>query len=178
MTRAGGPAPRQCHIGTARGFLGPSRLRLLSRVSVDGTGAAELVTGGSAVGQGFATAMAQICAGTIGIDYRRVRVVSGQTDRIQYGIGAHAFPCFGHDGQRDACGGAQSPGQGAGRRGLAAPGDTRRARHSRRCRRASRPARRRLDQPGGARHLASVAEGRAFADRLLVDPSAELGSGR
>ena len=61
-----------------------------ARVTVDGTGAVELVTGGSAVGQGFATAMAQICAGTIGIDYRRVRVVSGQTDRIQYGIGAHA----------------------------------------------------------------------------------------
>jgi carbon-monoxide dehydrogenase large subunit/6-hydroxypseudooxynicotine dehydrogenase subunit gamma len=61
-----------------------------ARVTVDGTGAVELVTGGSAVGQGFATAMAQICAGTIGVDYRRVRVVSGQTDRIQYGIGAHA----------------------------------------------------------------------------------------
>jgi CO/xanthine dehydrogenase Mo-binding subunit len=61
-----------------------------ARVTVDSTGAVELVTGGSAVGQGFATAMAQICAGTIGIDYRRVRVVSGQTDRIQYGIGAHA----------------------------------------------------------------------------------------
>jgi carbon-monoxide dehydrogenase large subunit/6-hydroxypseudooxynicotine dehydrogenase subunit gamma len=40
-----------------------------ARVTVDGTGAVELVTGGSAVGQGFATAMAQICAGTIGIDY-------------------------------------------------------------------------------------------------------------
>src|SRR5437764_9481493 len=34
--------------------------------------------------------MAQICAGTLGVDYRKVRVVSGQTDRIQYGIGAHA----------------------------------------------------------------------------------------
>ncbi len=61
-----------------------------ARVTVDGTGAVELVTGGSAVGQGFATAMAQICAGAIGMDYRRVRVVSGQTDRIQFGIGAHA----------------------------------------------------------------------------------------
>ena len=61
-----------------------------ARVAVDATGAVELVTGGSAVGQGFATAMAQICAGTLGVDYRRVRVVSGQTDRIQYGIGAHA----------------------------------------------------------------------------------------
>ena len=61
-----------------------------ARVAVDATGAVELVTGGSAVGQGFATAMAQICADTLGVDYRRVRVVSGQTDRIQYGIGAHA----------------------------------------------------------------------------------------
>ena len=61
-----------------------------TRVTVDNSGGVELVTGGSAVGQGFATAMAQICAGTIGVDYRQVRVVSGQTDRIQYGIGAHA----------------------------------------------------------------------------------------
>ena len=61
-----------------------------TRVTVDAEGAVELVTGGSAVGQGFATAMAQICAGALGVDYRRVRVVTGQTDRIQYGIGAHA----------------------------------------------------------------------------------------
>ncbi|MBV8492206.1 MAG: xanthine dehydrogenase family protein [Alphaproteobacteria bacterium] len=61
-----------------------------TRVTVDTTGAVELVTGGSAVGQGFATAMAQICADALGVDYRQVRVVAGQTDRIQYGIGAHA----------------------------------------------------------------------------------------
>jgi len=61
-----------------------------TRISVDTTGAVELVTGGSNVGQGFVTAMAQICADTLGVDYRRVRVVYGQTDRIQYGIGAHA----------------------------------------------------------------------------------------
>jgi carbon-monoxide dehydrogenase large subunit len=61
-----------------------------ARVTVDATGAVELVTGGSSVGQGIATAMAQICADTLGVDYRRVRVVLGQTDRIQYGIGAHA----------------------------------------------------------------------------------------
>src|SRR5216683_245268 len=61
-----------------------------TRISVDTTGAVELVTGGSNVGQGFVTAMAQICAETLGVDYRRVRVVYGQTDRIQYGIGAHA----------------------------------------------------------------------------------------
>jgi carbon-monoxide dehydrogenase large subunit/6-hydroxypseudooxynicotine dehydrogenase subunit gamma len=61
-----------------------------ARITLDSTGAVELVTGGSAVGQGFATAMAQICADALGVDYRRVRVVAGQTDRIQYGIGAHA----------------------------------------------------------------------------------------
>jgi carbon-monoxide dehydrogenase large subunit len=61
-----------------------------TRISIDTSGAVELVTGGSNVGQGFATAMAQICADTLGVDYRRVRVVYGQTDRIQYGIGAHA----------------------------------------------------------------------------------------
>jgi carbon-monoxide dehydrogenase large subunit len=61
-----------------------------TRITVDQTGAVELVTGGSNVGQGFVTAMAQICSETLGVDYRRVRVVYGQTDRIQYGIGAHA----------------------------------------------------------------------------------------
>ena len=60
------------------------------RVCVDASGAVEVVTGGASVGQGFETAMAQICAGTLGVDYRKVRVIHGQTDRIAYGIGAHA----------------------------------------------------------------------------------------
>src|SRR5262249_50067922 len=55
-----------------RGGLGPLDG---TRVTVDATGAVELVTGGSNVGQGFATAMAQICAETLGVDYRRVKVV-------------------------------------------------------------------------------------------------------
>jgi carbon-monoxide dehydrogenase large subunit/6-hydroxypseudooxynicotine dehydrogenase subunit gamma len=50
----------------------------------------EVVTGGASVGQGFATAMAQICAEQLGVDYSRIRVVHGRTDRIAYGIGAHA----------------------------------------------------------------------------------------
>ena len=60
------------------------------RISVDPTGAVEVVTGGASLGQGFETVMAQICADALGVDYRRVRVVHGQTDRIEYGIGAHA----------------------------------------------------------------------------------------
>jgi carbon-monoxide dehydrogenase large subunit len=59
-------------------------------VSVDEQGYVEVVTGGASVGQGFETAMAQICAETLGVDYRRVRVVHGQTERIRFGIGAHA----------------------------------------------------------------------------------------
>ena len=74
-------------IFVEKGGLGPMDG---ARVSVDATGAVELVTGGSAVGQGFATAMAQICGRALGVDYRQVRVVAGQTDRIQYGVGAHA----------------------------------------------------------------------------------------
>jgi carbon-monoxide dehydrogenase large subunit len=59
-------------------------------VSVDAGGFVEVVTGGASVGQGFETAMAQICGETLGVDYRRIRVVHGQTDRIRFGIGAHA----------------------------------------------------------------------------------------
>ncbi len=66
---------------------GPSDSAL---VSVDSGGFVEVVTGGASLGQGFETAMAQICAETLGVDYRRVRVVHGQTDRIRFGIGAHA----------------------------------------------------------------------------------------
>jgi carbon-monoxide dehydrogenase large subunit len=59
-------------------------------ISVDREGAVELVTGGASMGQGFETVMAQICAEALGIDYRRVRVVHGQTARIEHGVGAHA----------------------------------------------------------------------------------------
>src|SRR5262249_22454720 len=34
--------------------------------------------------------IAQVCAETLGVDYRRIRVVHGRTDRIDHGIGAHA----------------------------------------------------------------------------------------
>jgi CO/xanthine dehydrogenase Mo-binding subunit len=60
------------------------------RISVDPTGAVEVVTGGASLGQGFETAMAQICAGALGVDYSTIRVIHGQTNRIEHGIGAHA----------------------------------------------------------------------------------------
>ncbi|MBK19992.1 MAG: xanthine dehydrogenase [Rhodospirillaceae bacterium] len=61
-----------------------------AKIFVDGTGHIEVVTGGASLGQGFETAMAQICAEDLGTDYRRIRVVHGQTNRIDYGVGAHA----------------------------------------------------------------------------------------
>jgi len=61
-----------------------------ARVSVDGSGEVEVVTGSASLGQGVETVMAQICADALGVDYRRVRVIHGQTDRIAKGIGAHA----------------------------------------------------------------------------------------
>src|SRR5882757_5314211 len=60
------------------------------RISVATSGNVEVVTGGASLGQGFETVMAQICAETLGVDYRRINVVHGRTDRIEHGIGAHA----------------------------------------------------------------------------------------
>ena len=59
-------------------------------IHVHDSGDVEVITGGASVGQGFETVIAQVCADKLGVDYRRVRVVHGQTDRIEYGIGAHA----------------------------------------------------------------------------------------
>ncbi|MDX3908046.1 MAG: xanthine dehydrogenase family protein molybdopterin-binding subunit [Pigmentiphaga sp.] len=60
------------------------------RITVDTSGAVELVTGAASVGQGMETVLAQICADGLGIDYRRVRVVHSRTDLIEFGNGAHA----------------------------------------------------------------------------------------
>ena len=61
-----------------------------ARINVHTDGEIEVITGGASVGQGFETVIAQVCAEILGVDYRRVRVVHGRTDRIEYGIGAHA----------------------------------------------------------------------------------------
>jgi aerobic carbon-monoxide dehydrogenase large subunit len=60
------------------------------RISVDEEGVVEVVSGAASVGQGMETVLAQICADALGIDYRKVRVVHGQTDRIERGMGAFA----------------------------------------------------------------------------------------
>jgi CO/xanthine dehydrogenase Mo-binding subunit len=60
------------------------------RLEVKPDGGIELVTGAASVGQGVETAMAQICAETLGVDYATINVVHGQTDRIGRGLGAFA----------------------------------------------------------------------------------------
>lgn len=61
-----------------------------AHVNVDTNGVVEVITGGASVGQGFETVMGQVCADVLGADYRKVRVVHGKTERIEFGIGAHA----------------------------------------------------------------------------------------
>ena len=60
------------------------------KISVDTSGMVEVVTGGASIGQGFETVMAQVAADALGVDYKNCRVIHGQTDRIAWGIGAHA----------------------------------------------------------------------------------------
>lgn len=60
------------------------------RVEVNAEGKVEVVTGASNLGQGVETAMAQICAGTLGVDYAGITVSRGRTDRIDEGYGSHA----------------------------------------------------------------------------------------
>ncbi len=60
------------------------------RVTVDVAGGIEVVTGASSVGQGVETIIAQIAADALGVDYKKVRVVYGRTDRIEFGFGSHA----------------------------------------------------------------------------------------
>lgn len=67
--------------------LGPAEL---VSMTVNTDGVVEVVTGAASVGQGMETAIAQICAETLGVDYRKVRVLHGNTNRIPYGYGAHA----------------------------------------------------------------------------------------
>ena len=60
------------------------------KVGVDVNGGVEVISGSASVGQGMETAIAQICADALGVDYRRVRVTHGRTDRIDFGMGTFA----------------------------------------------------------------------------------------
>ncbi|HEX3536675.1 MAG TPA: xanthine dehydrogenase family protein molybdopterin-binding subunit [Stellaceae bacterium] len=61
-----------------------------ARIELHGDGSIEVVTGAASIGQGVETVMAQICADGLGIGLDRIRVIHGQTDRIERGMGAFA----------------------------------------------------------------------------------------
>ncbi len=60
------------------------------RVEIAPNGEIEVITGVASIGQGVETVIAQICADTLGVDYRNIRVIHGRTDRIARGMGAFA----------------------------------------------------------------------------------------
>ena len=60
------------------------------RIEIAPDGSIEVITGVASVGQGVETVVAQICAEALGVDYRRITVTHGQTDRIERGMGAFA----------------------------------------------------------------------------------------
>jgi aerobic carbon-monoxide dehydrogenase large subunit len=60
------------------------------KIAVDTAGFVEVISGSASVGQGIETVIAQICADALGIDYHKIRVTHGRTDRIEYGLGAFA----------------------------------------------------------------------------------------
>ena len=72
------------------------------RVTVDTSGAVEVVTGAASVRPGVETAMAQICADALGVDYRSIRVVHGQTDRIRLRHGRIRLARHGDDRRSNA----------------------------------------------------------------------------
>ncbi|MSO66621.1 MAG: xanthine dehydrogenase family protein molybdopterin-binding subunit [Pseudolabrys sp.] len=60
------------------------------RIEIIPDGTIEVITGVASIGQGVETVIAQICADALGVDYANIRVIHGQTDRIDKGMGAFA----------------------------------------------------------------------------------------
>ena len=60
------------------------------RIDFKSDGSVEVVTGVASLGQGVETAVAQICADALGVNYNTIKVIHGQTDRIDKGMGAFA----------------------------------------------------------------------------------------
>jgi aerobic carbon-monoxide dehydrogenase large subunit len=60
------------------------------KIEIKSDGSVEVVTGVASLGQGVETAIAQICADALGVNYSNIRVIHGQTDRIDKGMGAFA----------------------------------------------------------------------------------------
>jgi CO/xanthine dehydrogenase Mo-binding subunit len=60
------------------------------KIEAKSDGSVEVITGVASLGQGVETAIAQICADALGVNYRNINVIHGQTNRIDKGMGAFA----------------------------------------------------------------------------------------
>ncbi len=60
------------------------------KIEAKSDGSVEVITGVASVGQGVETVIAQICADVLGTNYNDIKVIHGQTDRIDKGLGAFA----------------------------------------------------------------------------------------
>jgi carbon-monoxide dehydrogenase large subunit len=82
---------RYIGIGLAHGLKGTGRGPFeMALVRVSGTGRVSVLTGASAMGQGLATALAQICASELGVDPAEVSVVAGDSSVVPVGLGGFA----------------------------------------------------------------------------------------
>jgi carbon-monoxide dehydrogenase large subunit len=82
---------RYLGIGLAHGIKGTGRGPFESGlVRVSNTGRVTVSTGAAAIGQGLRTALAQICAGELGLRAQDVTVVPGDTGAVALGLGAFA----------------------------------------------------------------------------------------
>src|SRR5205807_2028939 len=82
---------RYLGIGLAHGIKGTGRGPFESGlVRVSNTGRVTVFTGAAAIGQGLGTALAQICAGELGMRAEDVKVVPGDTGGVSLGLGAFA----------------------------------------------------------------------------------------
>ena len=60
------------------------------KIEIKSNGSVEIVTGVASLGQGVETAIAQIAADALGVNYNNIKVIHGQTERIEKGMGAFA----------------------------------------------------------------------------------------
>jgi aerobic carbon-monoxide dehydrogenase large subunit len=82
---------RHIGIGLAHALKGTGRGPFESGiVRVSPTGRVSVYTGAAAMGQGLATAMAQICAQELGLKAADIRVVAGDTATVAVGLGGFA----------------------------------------------------------------------------------------
>jgi aerobic carbon-monoxide dehydrogenase large subunit len=84
-------AGRHIGIGLAHGLKGTGRGPFeMALVKVSGTGRVSVLTGASAMGQGLATALAQICAAELGLHPGQISVVAGDSSVVPAGLGGFA----------------------------------------------------------------------------------------